>query len=52
MNNVAKDKRIEFIWVTDGQAWTKMIEPLTRAMEKLDWVLNYRMLHFVTQVIR
>ena len=52
MNNVAKDKGIEFIWVTDGQAWTKMIEPLTRAMEKLDWVLNYRMLHFVTQVIR
>jgi len=45
MNRVAKEHNIKFLWVTDGPAWHKMKEPLLRTMEKIDWLLNYRIIY-------
>lgn len=47
MCKVAKNYGIKFLWVTDGPAWRRMKEPLIRAIEQLDWVLNFKMLNFV-----
>ncbi len=44
MYRVAKTKGIEFLWVTDGPAWIKMEESITRAMNEIEWLLNYQML--------
>jgi len=43
--NVPGSKPIYFLWVTDGPAWHKMKEPLLRTMEKIDWLLNYRIIY-------
>ena len=44
LDEAAKEKGVKFIWITDGPAWKYMKEPLTRAMEKIDYVINYRMI--------
>ena len=49
--NVPGSKPIYFLWVTDGPAWHKMKEPLLRTMEKIDWLLNYRMLDHITRIL-
>jgi type II restriction enzyme len=40
----AKKYDITFVWITDGPAWHQMKEPLQRAMESIDFVINYRMI--------
>ncbi len=37
----AKKRGLDFIWVTDGSAWKDMRHYLRKAMEEMDWVLNY-----------
>lgn len=51
MHKAAKQKNIEFLWATDGNAWHDMKEPLTRSMNEMDWVLNYRMLNLITNIL-
>ncbi|GEM_PF-241389 len=36
----AKERNIEFLWVTDGPAWYQMKEPLLRGMKEMDWVIE------------
>ena len=50
MHRVAKENKVEFLWVTDGPAWHKMREPLLRSMKEIDWVLNFRMLKLITRI--
>ena len=52
MYKIAKEKGIEFLWVTDGPAWNKMKEPFKRSMEEMDWILNYRMLNLIEKVLK
>ncbi len=40
----AKEKGIEFLWVTDGPAWKKMKESFYHALEEMEWISNYYML--------
>lgn len=35
----------EFVLVTDGQGWRKMVNELHRAVARLDWVLNLDFVH-------
>ncbi len=37
----AKKKNLKFIWITDGPAWKEMKHYLRKAMEEIDWVINY-----------
>lgn len=52
MHKVAKENQVEFLWVTDGPAWHNMKEPLIRSMDKIDWVLNYRMLNLMERILK
>lgn len=52
MNRVAKEHNIKFLWVTYGPAWHKMKEPLRRSMEKIDWLLNYKMLERIRRILK
>jgi len=52
MYKIAKEKGVEFLWVTDGPAWYKMKEPLIRSMKEMDWILNYRMLNLIEKILR
>jgi len=52
MHKVAKEKGVEFLWVTDGPAWNKMKKSLKRSMEEMDWILNYRMLNLIEKVLK
>jgi len=51
MHQIAKEHEIKFLWVTDGPAWRSMKESLSRSMEKIDWILNYRMLELVRKIL-
>ena len=44
MYTIAKEMGITFVWVTDGIAWKRMEDSLFRAMEEIEWVLNFRMI--------
>ncbi len=50
MNRVAQEHGVIFLWVTDGPAWHQMKEPLLRSMKEIDWILNFRMLNFITKI--
>ena len=52
MYKIAKEKGVEFLWVTDGPAWNKMKEPLIRSMKEMDWILNYRMLNLIEKILK
>lgn len=52
MNRIAQKQKLIFIWVTDGKAWHQMKEPLLRSMKEIDWILNYRMLDFISKILR
>jgi type II restriction enzyme len=52
MYRVAKQHRVEFLWVTDGPAWHQMKDPLLRAMRSMEWVLNFRMLKYLPKIIK
>jgi len=52
MHRVAKQHRVEFLWVTDGPAWHQMKDPLLRAMRNMEWVLNFRMLKYLPKIIK
>ncbi len=47
MYSVALKLGITFVWVTDGGAWKNMEDSLYRAMEEIEWVLNFRMIEKV-----
>lgn len=51
MNRVAKEKGIDFLWVTDGPGWYEMKEPLIRSMENMDWILNFSMLELIVRIL-
>jgi len=51
MNRVAQEHGVIFLWVTDGPAWHQMEEPLLRSMKEIDWILNFRMLNFITKIL-
>lgn len=38
-----KEKKIGFIWITDGPAWKKMINPLTQAIQEIEYLLNLKL---------
>jgi len=52
MYRVAKEHKVEFLWVTDGPAWRQMREPLLRSMKEIDWVLNFRMLNLIGGILK
>lgn len=52
MCRIAKKHGVEFLWVTDGPAWLNMKEPLLRSMEEIDWILNYRMLELIKNILK
>ena len=52
MYRVAKQHKVEFLWVTDGPAWHQMKDPLLRAMRSMEWVLNFRMLKYLPKIIK
>ena len=41
LSKEAKKRGLDFIWITDGPAWRDMRHYLRKAMEEMDWVLNY-----------
>ena len=51
MHKAAKERNIKFLWVTDGPAWHRMKEPLQRSMKQIDYILNYRMLKYITRIL-
>ena len=52
MHRIAKEHNVEFLWVTDGPAWHKMKEPLLRSMKEIDWILSYRMLELLREILK
>ncbi|HID15322.1 MAG TPA: hypothetical protein EYP16_00755, partial [Candidatus Atribacteria bacterium] len=52
MDNEAKRKKVEFVWVTDGPGWHEMKESLIRSIEKIEWVLNYKMLSYMVKILQ
>lgn len=36
---------MQFIWLTDGQGWKKMQNPLIKAMENIQYLVNYNILN-------
>ncbi|ACI19398.1 DpnII family type II restriction endonuclease [Dictyoglomus thermophilum] len=52
MNRAAKEKGIDFLWITDGPAWHHMKEPLLRSMKEIDWILNFKMLDFLRKILK
>ena len=52
MHKVAKENKIDFLWVTDGPAWLKMKEALLRSMKEMEWIFNYKMLNFVEKLLK
>ncbi len=52
MNRKAKDKGINFLWVTDGPGWQDMKESLLMSMKEMDWILNFKMLNLITRIIQ
>jgi len=44
LSKEAQKHNVYFVWITDGPAWINMKEPLLRAMQEIDFVLNYRMI--------
>lgn len=52
MYKIAKELKINFIWVTDGPAWNNMKEPLLRAMKEMEWVLNFKMLDKIPKILK
>ncbi|KUJ94433.1 MAG: type restriction enzyme [Archaeoglobus sp.] len=40
----ARKYHVGFVWITDGPAWLSMKEPLMRAMQEIDYVINYKMI--------
>ncbi len=52
MSRIAKQRGINFLWVTDGPAWYQMKEVLLRSMKEIDWVLNFKMLNFIVKVLK
>ncbi len=51
MYRVAKEHDVEFLWVTDGPAWHNMKGSLLRSMNKIEWILNYRMLVLIEKIL-
>lgn len=35
---------MKFIWITDGQGWKKIQNPLIKAMENIDYLVNYNII--------
>lgn len=52
MYKVAKNNNIEFVWITDGPAWFKMKESLLRSLEKMDWILNFKMINLIDKILK
>ncbi len=44
MAKITKVQNLEFLWITDGPGWFRMEESLTRAMNHMDWVINYKLI--------
>jgi len=51
LNNKAKQQNIKFLWVTDGPAWLGMEGQLISSMQEIDYVLNYKMLDRITNIL-
>jgi len=43
INKFWKDRDLQFIWITDGWGWKKTQKPLREAFNKLDYILNVKM---------
>lgn len=52
LKEAAEERNVTFLWVTDGPAWHTMKEPLLRAMEKIDYIVNYKMLGLIKKILR
>jgi len=51
LNKEAENKGVNFLWITDGPAWKHMDKVLEKALEELDWILNYRMLGLFKNIL-
>jgi type II restriction enzyme len=52
MQKAANERNAKFLWVTDGPAWFEMKENLLRAMEEIDYILNYEMLDLIQKIVK
>uniref|UniRef100_A0A7C2NZJ0 Restriction endonuclease type II DpnII-like domain-containing protein n=1 Tax=candidate division WOR-3 bacterium TaxID=2052148 RepID=A0A7C2NZJ0_UNCW3 len=52
LQKAAKEKNVIFLWITDGPAWHKMKDPLLRAMKKIDYIVNYKMLSLIKKILK
>ena len=52
MQKAANERNVKFLWVTDGPAWSEMKENLLRAMEEIDYILNYKMLDLIQKIVK
>ena len=53
LSEEAKKRGLEFIWITDGIAWNHMQHYLRKAMEEMDWIMNYNIAkHKITAILK
>lgn len=51
MEKIAQEKRITFIWITDGPGWKHMKGQFLKALNRIRWIFNYSMIHLIEKVI-
>lgn len=44
LNNALREENIQFVWITNGLAWTKNKKQLSRNLENIDNLINLKML--------
>ncbi len=42
LNREAKKRGLKFIWITDGPGWREMKNYLSKAVEEIEWILNFK----------
>ncbi len=52
MTKIAKEKEINFLWVSDGPAWRNIKNSLLRSIKEIDFVLNFKMLKYLKKVLK
>lgn len=51
LEKIANERGIDFLWITDGPAWLEMKDKMTECMEKMNWILNFKMLNLITKIL-
>lgn len=51
LEKIAKEKGLDFLWVTDSSAWLEMRDKIIECMEKMSWILNFKMLNLIPKVL-